>query len=60
MIMLKYEITAVNKWALTDDCKTKWLGKKITLLELPTLIADTIFPVIFDGKTINIYNDYNE
>lgn len=41
-----------------ERCK-KWSGKEITILELESLISD-FGEVVFDGETIEIYNDYRE
>jgi len=37
----------------------KWRGKEITILELEELIGE-FGQVVFDGNTIEIYNDYRE
>ena len=37
----------------------KWEGKEISLLELEELIEEFEL-VVFDGRTIEIYNDYRE
>ena len=37
----------------------KWRGKELTLAELEEVIQE-IGSIIFDGQTIEIYNDYRE
>lgn len=41
-----------------ERCR-KWSGKEITILELETLIEE-FGQVVFNGETIEIYNDYRE
>lgn len=41
------------------DLCNKWKGKSLTLSELEQHI-DEFGEVVFDGKTIEIYNDYRE
>ena len=41
-----------------DRCR-KWKDKEITILELESLI-DELGTVVFDGHTIEVYNDYRE
>ena len=56
--MKKYRITFTNNKTKLD-LVNKWEGKEITLIELESLIPD-FEEVVFDGKTIEIYNDYRE
>ena len=53
-----YEQAAKNNPDKVKYCK-KWIGKKITILELEELIEE-FGEVVFDGNTIEIYNDYRE
>jgi hypothetical protein len=38
----------------------KYKGKSISLEELPALVEELDHSVIFNGETIEIYNDYRE
>jgi hypothetical protein len=53
-----YEQTVKNNPGKVEFCK-KWSGKEITILELEKLINE-FGEVVFDGDTIEIYNDYRE
>ena len=41
-----------------EHCR-KWAGKEITIMELEDLVKE-VGEVIFDGLTIEVYNDYRE
>ena len=56
--MKKYEITFTNENETIELVK-KWNGKKITLIELEKVI-DELEDIVFNGETIEVYNDYRE
>jgi hypothetical protein len=56
--MKQYKITFTNEDEQPELVK-KWKGKKITLIELEKVINE-FERIIFDGETIEVYNDYRE
>lgn len=54
--MKKYKIIFTNN-KIQPELVKEWEGKEITLIELEKLIL--IFDeVVFNGETIEVYNDY--
>ena len=56
--MKKYEITFINE-NIQPELVKKWNGKEITLIELEKIIGELEY-VVFDGETIEVYNDFRE
>lgn len=57
-IMKKYKITFTNE-RIQPELVKEWKGKEITLKELEKVIL-RFGEVVFDGDTIEVYNDYRE
>ena len=56
--MRKYKITFTNE-RIQPDLVKEWNGKEITLIELEKVILK-FGEVVFDGETIEVYNDCRE
>ena len=65
--MKKYPITFTSNYpAFSNDENSedvvvykKWKGKKMTILELEKHIGE-LDRVVFDGETIEVYNDFRQ
>tara|TARA_R110000823_G_scaffold204371_1_gene335363 strand:- start:908 stop:1090 length:183 start_codon:yes stop_codon:yes gene_type:complete len=60
--MKKYKITFTNEKIKRErdiELVKKFKGKELTLIDLEKVIIE-LGEIIFDGDTIEVYNDYRE